>query len=130
MLCEGVQHIPVGPLSPHLEQMALLASDGKVVGSKPTGGAETGQATPSMSTTRAGHHPIKAFSGKGHTLSSSSGPTPQQPSNEDVLTQQRAALRLSSLKQEESVLQQQVSWSQMLCWVGVCVHVYLRRCEY
>ncbi len=88
-----------------MEQMALMASDGKVVDRKQSSGTEASVTTPSTSTSsisvRPGHHHVMAFSGKGRTLSSSSAPQQQ-----DGLTQQ--ATRLTNLKEQECTLQQQV----------------------
>ena len=80
----GLQHIPIGPLSPEQEQLAHAASD---VSSQPKetenqpGAAGSDSHNPHLSERAMGmsgalNRPsgsqVKAFSGKGHTLSSSS----------------------------------------------------------
>lgn len=124
----GFQHIPVGPLTPQMEQLAMLASvsDGKVADSKHGDSPEAGAASSSSATSAGGQvsgrtgHQVKAFSGKGRTLSSSGAqPTGgsgqltggSRVSQADPIRQTArliAQRTLSTLRETESRLQQQV----------------------
>lgn len=86
----GVRHIPVGPLTPELEQLAMAASAGD---SKSHEDSEVAE--------RSAAGPTQAFSGRGHTLNS----------NTSLLlsSESRARARLETLREQEALLQQQVS---------------------
>lgn len=107
----GFQHMPVGPLTPQLEQMAFLAStqDSKTQGNRQGSVEASGT---SAGAVKAGH--VKAFSGRGHTLSSGSSgqtaPSDVTVEEDPILHTARlvAEKRLTDLRQQESALQQQV----------------------
>ena len=133
----GFQHIPVGPLSPQMEQLAALASmsDGDV---KQKGSPEVGVASSAANTSpsgsghvsgsghmsgRGGGQQVKAFSGKGHTLSSSGAAGELRPATDQqdpILHAARVVTEkaLTSLREKESRLQQQVSSCLVQCFAS------------
>lgn len=112
ILCTGFQHIPVGPLTPQLEQLAVIASQGE--SSKP----EATSSSSSSVSGKAGH--VKAFSGRGHTLSS--GPTQSaglQLQQDDPLLHAARLLQqktTDALREQESRLQQEVRHQSKWVW--------------
>ena len=110
-----MQHVPVGPLSSQQEQLAVVASlsEGK-------DGQASHEPTTTTSSSKSG---VKAFSGKGHTLSSGSSSLqsegagrnqPSAPKVEDDPLMNAARMvaqkRLIDLKQQETVLQQKAGY--------------------
>ena len=110
--------MPVGPLTAQMEQLATLASmsDGKTPeGVSPEATAASAAAASSAAGShvsgRAVHH-VKAFSGKGRTLSSSGSEGGQRATPEDPITHATRVVTqktINSLRETESRLQQQVS---------------------
>ena len=123
--------MPVGPLTPQLEQMALLAStqDSKAQSTKQGSvEASAGGGVSSSSSVKAGH--VKAFSGRGHTLSSGSS---GQIASSDVAIEADPILRtarlvaekrLIDLREQESTLQQQVCLE-----LHMLDHIYSHLCR-
>ena len=91
----GMQHVPVGPLTPEQEVLAKVAFQQS---SQQHGQSSSGEPQITMGLSGAiqrhtsGSH-VKAFSGKGHTLSSSSGHTPSGSSSSGMAASSSGALR-------------------------------------
>lgn len=112
----------MGPLTPQMEQLATLASvsDGKTPESKQGNSPDIGAAS-SGSATRASHvsgraGQVKAFSGKGHTLSSSRADQPKGvsgASKEDPILHTARVIAeraLGTLRENEFKLLQQARY--------------------
>lgn len=99
--------MPIGPLTPQLEQLATLASAPDAKNPE----SSSGDASAGVSHGKHAHHHVQAFSGKGHTLSS--GPRSNLASAPRVDPVMRTAKlvaekSLVDLRQQESILQYQV----------------------
>ena len=72
-VCLGDHHVPVGPLTPEEEALATAASVAAAVEGGPEGGGESTKLGMGGVINKPQQQGVKAFSGRGHSLSGNSG---------------------------------------------------------